>query len=482
MATQMTVGKKLSLGFAVVLILTVVISVVSFVGVNKLAASRDVLSQRTADSAIASKVPFWTIKQYQNQADLIINRDMDLVEDFNASAEQMEVYLNQVTELVDTPEEKAWVAKLSEADTAFDAVFHDKVVPEIKHQNLNLIGKYDAEADVFIGDCEEAVNQLAASIQAELDEAIAKSNDEELKLRTTQLLAVKELGYWMIKQYQNQADLIINLDLGCAEDFAVSAANMDKYKEIVAGAVDTPEERALLAKINEYDEQFDVVFNEKILPEVKRIMENRIAQYDGESDTYMGVVEEMALKIADSLQEEADEASAEFDSIQATVRTLVVVCASICVVLGIGIAFVLVRSLVKELTQIIRGLSEGSEQVSSAAGQVSAASQSLAEGSTEQAAGLEETSSSLEEMASMSKQNADNAQQANTLASEASKAAENGTTSMGKMNSAIQEIQKSSDETAKIIKVIDEIAFQTNLLALNAAVEAARAGEAGRGF
>ncbi|AQT67515.1 Ribose and galactose chemoreceptor protein [Anaerohalosphaera lusitana] len=138
--------------------------------------------------------------------------------------------------------------------------------------------------------------------------------------------------------------------------------------------------------------------------------------------------------------------------------------------------------LSSRLLSMVSKLRGGSEQVASAAGQVSASSQSLAEGATEQAAGLEETSSSLEEMSSMTNQNADNAQQADGLVNKARKAADEGSRAMARMNTAIEDIKTSSDETAKIIQVIDEIAFQTNLLALNAAVEAARAGDAGKGF
>ena len=82
----------------------------------------------------------------------------------------------------------------------------------------------------------------------------------------------------------------------------------------------------------------------------------------------------------------------------------------------------------------------------------------------------------------MTKQNAGNAGKAKEMMGKASKVIEKVNNHMDEMTDAIAEITKSSEETGKIIKSIDEIAFQTNLLALNAAVEAARAGEAGAGF
>lgn len=155
---------------------------------------------------------------------------------------------------------------------------------------------------------------------------------------------------------------------------------------------------------------------------------------------------------------------------------IVVVVGSLC------LAILMARSISHPINRAIEGLSEVAEQVSTASAQVASASQSLAEGSSQQAAGIEETSSSVEEMSSMTRQNADNANQANTLMVGMSSVVDDANHAMKELTQSMNEISQASEETAKIIKTIDEIAFQTNLLALNAAVEAARAGEAGAGF
>ncbi len=140
------------------------------------------------------------------------------------------------------------------------------------------------------------------------------------------------------------------------------------------------------------------------------------------------------------------------------------------------------RAIAEPIKQMTGSLNDASAQVAAASSQVASASQSLAQGSSEQASALEETSSSLEEMSSMTRQNADNAAQAKGLMGEAERNFVKLGDLMQIMVTSIQEVTTSSEETGKIIKTIDEIAFQTNLLALNAAVEAARAGEAGAGF
>jgi methyl-accepting chemotaxis protein len=154
----------------------------------------------------------------------------------------------------------------------------------------------------------------------------------------------------------------------------------------------------------------------------------------------------------------------------------------IAVGLGFALSFFITNGANGILIRIANTLNDGSVQVVGAAAQVSSSSQSLAEGANEQAASLQETSSSLEEMASMTKRNAENSQKANELAKQARSAADKGVGDMQAMSAAMEAIKTSSDDIAKIIKTIDEIAFQTNILALNAAVEAARAGEAGMGF
>ena len=153
-----------------------------------------------------------------------------------------------------------------------------------------------------------------------------------------------------------------------------------------------------------------------------------------------------------------------------------------CIVIIIPLTFLFANSIARPINRIIEVLSGMVGKLGNASGQVSASSDALATGSADQAASLEETSSSLEEMSAVTRQNAKRAGRAEGIMKEVTRIVSKANDRMSALSSSMNEISRASEDTSRIIKTIDEIAFQTNLLALNAAVEAARAGEAGAGF
>ncbi|MFH0730921.1 MAG: methyl-accepting chemotaxis protein [Pseudomonadota bacterium] len=175
----------------------------------------------------------------------------------------------------------------------------------------------------------------------------------------------------------------------------------------------------------------------------------------------------------------AEKALLSFNSLTST---LIVYMGIAGTIIGILLAFILPRHMISPISDIIGNLTRGVRQLTVASGQIFSVGSELADGTSAQAASIAESSTSLEEISSVIRRNADNARQADSLSSETMKRADDCSTDMLDMATAIGDIIAASEDIEKIIRVIDGIAFQTNLLALNAAVEAARAGEAGAGF
>lgn len=140
------------------------------------------------------------------------------------------------------------------------------------------------------------------------------------------------------------------------------------------------------------------------------------------------------------------------------------------------------RKFRTDLNETMEKITVSSDQVASGSEQVALGAQSLSQGATEQASSIEELAAEINIVSDIIKSNAEKASEASDRTADSTAKLTEAKNEMDELAEAIREMSASSEDTKKIIKTIEDIAFQTNILALNAAVEAARAGAAGKGF
>ncbi len=288
---------------------------------------------------------------------------------------------------------------------------------------------------------------------------------EDIKKKAAEMQAVLDKGFNALQETNSIETLVLNARLNALYYFKYKT-NGDKVEEDISKIkklkVATAE---LKGAADDYSENF------------KQWMSND--NHIGDQIEEIKNVARGGLEVSSNLAEAAKE---DFEISASSGKKTILIFALAGILTGLGLTFLLTQSITGPIQRAIEGLRSSSDEVASASHQLSSASQQLAEGSSEQAASLEETSSSMEEMLSMTKTNADNANQANDIVKESTNDMNQAQGVMVELTASMEEILKAGEETQKIVKTIDEIAFQTNLLALNAAVEAARAGEAGAGF
>ena len=456
---NLTVGKRITAGFSVILLLFACVVGIAIINANK-------VSTTMALSGKAAQLDGYVMNARKYEKEYVINKDGRSIKGLDKNV--------------------AGVAKLLEdlrEGTADGVLLSD--ISQVK----TLIKGYHTGFKKLVennvkGDAEKAkMERASVNLLVALNDKIRKQVDikQSMNFVTGQTLnpiylEIANLAGLIAMEFMecrlNETAFILNNDESYTQKVHDKLKSCDKTKGELSTTV-------RISKDNEMAEAYGIVQTE--LTAYGKSFDNLVSLWKNNNQISARMLGDgdKAIEIGNKIKQNAEEGMV---SAKDSLIRLSMILLAAGIIAGILLAFFIVRSIAKALNRIIAHLTEGADQVAAASGQVASASQQLAEGAGEQASSLEETSSSLEELASMTKQNADNAQEADALSKEAGRVVEEVNEKLARMSEAVDDIGKNSEETQKIIKTIDEIAFQTNLLALNAAVEAARAGEAGAGF
>lgn len=427
--------KKYLLGaFALLLVLTGIITVCEVVGLINTERNADVLINEIlrADSAVK------TCRIEANVAARNL-REMILTEDAAKRSEMQ----SRIHESLSTIEEQIEVFKQAHGEEdglaqkyelAFDNWFSiaDRAIAQIQNGNL------EAARQIVVTECSPALGELV-TIAKEIDSAIAEETEAQqtYMMRTIMVTGAVSIGSFIVA-------LVFGIFVSLYTTRSITqAVDMAKY------AVTELSKGNLKVRMNyEADNEFG-----ELMAHMDTSFQE-LSQYVEAIDYGMNEFSKgnLACKCPITFV-------GEFSSIETSIERFQ-----------------------EKLNLTIRELETAAEQVSDGAGQVAGGAQSLAQGATEQASSVEELTAAVAGISSGVANTSAYAKQANDMGKDAALVVEKSTEELNQLIKSIRDIADASNDIQSIIKVINDIAFQTNILALNAAVEAARAGTAGKGF
>jgi methyl-accepting chemotaxis protein len=457
MFKNMKVGTKIIGGFSIMLIL---LTVVAYVGYNGLSGVVD----RVDKADDVNRLIKFILATRQQEKNFIIRGDKKYVDMVVEQVEALKKQANETRAKFKDPLNKSQMDEVMSSASGYEKAFGEYV--GFAEQQKVADGKM-AKAAREVNEVAEAIRQEQKAQYKQLMEAGAGMAQLEDKL--TKADDANRIIKLALENRRQEKNFIIHGDKTYVDRVHKGVENIVNLAKDMKSQFDQAGNRQQVDKIIAATQAYKAVFDDYVMLKDKQV----------EADAMMVASARAVQEVCDKTR--ADQ-KAKMEGQISMANSIMLIGSIIAIILGSLLAFFITRGITKPLNRAIEDMTEGASQVASASGQVSSASQSLAEGASEQAASIEETSSSLEEMSSMTKQNADNAGQADNLMKETSHVVGDANSSMTELTTSMQEISIASDETQKVVKTIDEIAFQTNLLALNAAVEAARAGEAGAGF
>ena len=473
---KMKLASKISLGFGLLIAIAIALGGMAIYYMDNVEQTSISMEQEyVAEVALLSQLERRSQRTMYNMRGYLLNDNKEYLElgkkDLKLVKATLQLGKGLVAKFSELVRLRENIAKAEQKVNQYQALIAN--VETKKEALAGLRKKMDQAADAYMKNCEEFMAGQNRKMNAEID---ANKGAEALKERLSKITIVNGIIHLCndvrINNFKSQATWNLSLiesaiktfpqmdkkfkdlrakckdpaDIKQLEDIKTAAA---AYKDAMAGLLDT------WSQVLKLDDEGNAI-----------------------ADQLLAIARETSYAGIDELKELAKSNVEDLT----TAASMMVIGLIAALIIGILLAVVITLSIIRPINQVISGLSQGAGHVASAAGQVSNTSQSLAQGASQQAASLEETSSSMEEMHSMTLKNAENAKEADALARDTSEVVGRANTAMDELTTSMNEMSKAGEETEKIIKTIDEIAFQTNLLALNAAVEAARAGEAGAGF